>query len=330
MAQLGNTYESYDMKGIKEDLTDVIYNISPEETPFYTACKKTKASNTLHEWQTDTLRAAVTTNAHIEGDETSFEAATPSVRLGNRTQIFKNAVVVADTDDGLSKAGRAKEMAYQTLKIAKEQKRDIEATLLNNQASNGGSSSTTNPSTGAVTDGNARALAGVPAWIATNQQVGGATVAGSAGNGLGTTARTDGTGDLQELDQDDFDDVLQSIWTEGGNPYKVYLSPTNMNIALNFTGNNAQRNTVQRGEVANVVDIYMTPWGSVEFTPSRHVRGRDVLILQSDMWEVPVLRGTKNTELAKTGDATKRQVVTELTLCCKNEKANGGVFDTTG
>lgn len=325
MAQVGNTYESYDMKGIKEDLTDVIYNISPEETPFYTACKKTKASNTLHEWQTDALRAAVTTNAHVEGDETSFEAATPSVRLGNRTQIFKNAVVVADTDDGLSKAGRAKEMAYQTLKIAKEQKRDIEATLLNNQASNGGTSTTT-ASDGTVTAGNARALAGVPAWIKTNEEV----AISTAGNGLGTSARTDGTGTLQAFDQDDFDSVLQKIWTEGGNPDKVYLSPTNMNIALGFSGNNNQRNTVAQGEVANVVDIYMTPWGSVEFTPSRHVRGRDVLILQSDMWEVPVLRGTKNTELAKTGDATKRQVITELTLTCKNEKANGGVFDTTG
>lgn len=325
MSQLGNTYESYDMKGIKEDLTDVIYNISPEETPFYTACKKTKASNTLHEWQTDTLRAAVTTNKHIEGDETSFEAATPSVRLGNRTQIFKNAVIVADTDDGLSKAGRAKEMAYQTLKIAKEQKRDIEATLLNNQASSGGTSSTT-ANDGTVTDGTARQLAGVPAWIATNEENGGGSAA--APNGTGTNARTAGT--AQAFTQDDFDSVLQQIWTEGGNPDKVYLSPVNMNLALNFTGNTNQRQMVDAGEVNKVVDIYMTPWGSVEFTPSRHVRGEDVLILQSDMWEVPVLRGTKNTELAKTGDATKRQVVTELTLCCKNEKANGGVFDTQG
>ena len=325
MAQVGNTYESYDMKGIKEDLSDVIYNISPEETPFYTACKKTKAKNTLHEWQTDTLRAAVDDNAHVEGDETAFELATASVRLGNRTQIFKNAVVVADTDEGLSKAGRAKEMAYQTLKIAKEQKRDIEKSLFANNASDAGTASAA-----AGTGGTARVLAGVPAWIKTNEEVGGATSAGSAGNGLGTTARTDGTGTLQALTQDDFDSVMQQIWTEGGNPDKVYLSPVNMNAALNFTGNNNQRNTVETSKVAKVVDVYMTPWGSVEFTPSRQVRGRDVLILQSDMWEVPVLRGTKNTELAKTGDASKRQVVTELTLCCKNEKASGGVFDTTG
>lgn len=321
MAQVGNTYESYDMAGIKEDLSDVIYNISPEETPFYTACKKTKAKNTLHEWQTDSLRAAVATNAHVEGDETAFAAATPSVRLGNRTQIFKNAVVVADTDEGLSKAGRAKEMAYQTLKIAKEQKRDIEASLFANNAASAGTASVP-----AGTGGAARVLAGVPAWIATNEENGGGSAAAPTGDGSDT--RTAGT--AQDLTQDDFDSVMQQIWTEGGNPDKVYLSPVNMNVALGFSGNNNQRNTVETSKVAKVVDVYMTPWGSVEFTPSRQVRGSDVLILQSDMWEVPVLRGTKNTELAKTGDATKRQVVTELTLCCKNEKANGGVFDTNG
>ena len=107
MAQPGNTFDSYDAVGIKEDLSDVIYNISPEETPFYTKSRKTTASNTLHEWQTDSLRAS-TTNAHIEGDATTAEARTATTRLGNYTQIFKNAVVVPDTDEGLDKAGRAK------------------------------------------------------------------------------------------------------------------------------------------------------------------------------------------------------------------------------
>jgi hypothetical protein len=310
MTQVANTY---DMKGIKEDLQDVIYNITPDETPFYTACKKTKATSTLHEWQTDALRSSAD-NKHIEGDETTFTAPTASVRLNNRTQIFKNAVVIADTDEGLSKAGRAKEMAYQTLKIAREQKLDIEKALFANNAKVGGDSST------------ARELAGLGAWITTNTN--------KASNGTdptaadGTDPRNDGTD--RDFSQAFFDDVLQQIWTSGGNADKCYLSPTNMNIALGFTGNNNQRNTVSSGEVSKVVDLYMTPWGSIEFVPSRENRGDDVFILQSDMWEVPVLRGTKNTELAKTGDASKRQVVTELTLCAKNEASSGGVFDTNG
>jgi len=313
MTQVANTYDSYDMKGIKEDLQDVIYNITPDETPFYTACKKTKASSTLHEWQTDTLRNSAD-NKHVEGDETSFAEPTASVRLNNRTQIFKNAVVISDTDEGLSKAGRAKEMAYQTLKIAREQKLDIEKALFANNAKVTGSSSV------------ARELAGLGAWITTNTN--------KASNGTdptsadGTDPRNDGTD--RDFTQAMFDDVLQQIWTSGGNADKCYLSPTNMNIALGFEGNNNQRNTVSSGEVSKVVDLYMTPWGSIEFVPSRENRGDDVFILQSDMWEVPVLRGTKNTELAKTGDATKRQVVTELTLCAKNEASSGGVFDTNG
>ena len=121
MAQPTNTFDSYDAVGIREDLSDIITNISPEETPFYTKCRKTSASNTLVEWQTDALRSSAT-NAHIEGDDTTADAATATSRLNNRTQIFKNAVTVPDTDEGLDKAGRAREIAYQTLKIAKEQK----------------------------------------------------------------------------------------------------------------------------------------------------------------------------------------------------------------
>ena len=138
MAQPTNTFDSYDAVGIREDLQDVIYDISPEETPFYSKCAKVKAANTFHEWQTDALRSSAA-NAHIEGDDTTANAATATVRHGNYTQIFKNAVVIPDTDEGLNKAGRASEMAYQTLKIAKEQKLDIEKALFDNNARVAGS-----------------------------------------------------------------------------------------------------------------------------------------------------------------------------------------------
>ena len=315
MAIVTNTYQSADFKGIKEDLSDVIYNITPDDTPFYSACKKTKAKNTLVEWQTDTLRSSGV-NAHVEGDETAFAAATPTVRLNNRTQIVKDAVIIADTDEGLSKAGRAKEMAYQTLKIAREQKLDIEKALFANQAADAGNDSTT-----------PRLLAGLGAWVKTNTDL---DTTSGVDNAVGV-ARTDSSA-TRAFDEDDFNSVMQSIWTSGGNPDRVYLSPTNMNAALSFTGGGNSRRNIDAAKetVYNSVDVYVTPWGTVEFTPSREVRGKDVYILQSDMWEVAVLRGTKNTELAKTGDATKRQVVTELTLCSKNEAASGLVADTNG
>ena len=316
MAQPTNTLDSYDVKGIREDLSDVIYNISPEETPFYTACAKAKATNTFHEWQTDALRASAE-NAHIEGDDTVAESRGVTSRLGNYTQIFKNAVVIPGTDDGLNKAGRAREMAYQVLKIAKEQKLDIEKAMFANQARVAGSSSA------------ARKLAGVPAWLFTNTNF----QTGSSGadpTGDGTNARTD-DGTPTAFSQTKFDSVMQATWVSGGKPDSVYLSAFQMNVALGFTGNNNQRsNVVAEDEtVIKHMSVYVTPWGTVEFKPTRENRGRDVFILQDDMWAVGVLRSTRNEELAKTGDNEKRQVLTELTLVSRNEAANGAVYDNT-
>ena len=313
MAQNLNTLDSYDVRGIREDLSDIIYDVSPEETPFYSKTKKVSASNTYHEWQTDALRAAAD-NAHIEGDDTTADARTATVRLGNYAQIFKNAVVVPDTDEGLKKAGRGREMAYQIMKTAKEQKLDIEKALFANQARSAGSSVTP------------RRLAGVPAWLVTNTEF--ETNQGADPTGDGTNARTDDNTPVA-FSQTRFDPVMQAIWESGGDPDTVYLSAFQMNLALGFTGNNAQRNTVANGKVVKNMEVYVTPWGTVQWVPSRHNRSRDVFIMQSDMWAVGILRPTKNTELAKTGDNTKRQVVTELTLACLNEKASGAVYDNT-
>jgi hypothetical protein len=319
MAQPSNTFDSYDAKGIREDLEDVIYDISPEETPFYSMCKKVKATNTYHEWQTDALRSSAA-NAHIEGDATSAEARGATTRRGNYTQIFKNAVVVADTDEGLNKAGRAKEMAYQVLKIAKEQKLDIEKALFDNNARAAGDSST------------ARELAGAPAWIVSNVDFQDGN-SGANPTGDGTDARTD-DGTPTAFSQTKFDNVMQQIWESGGKPDVCFLSAFQMNKALGFTGMNNQRSTIGASvggtnAVINAVDVYVTPWGTVEFMPTRENRSRDVFIMQKDMWAVGVLRPTKNTQLAKTGDNTTRQVVTELTLVCKNEKSSGIIADNT-
>lgn len=314
MAQPANTFSSYDAIGIREDLSDKIYDVSPDETPFYSSVAKTKATNRSHEWQTDALRASAD-NAHIEGDDTVAEARSATVRLNNQTQIFKNAVIIPDTDEALDKAGRAGEMAYQIMKVAKEQKLDIEKALFANQAKVTGS------------DVAPRRLAGVPAWIKTNTNNVGA--GGSDPTGDGTNARTDGTATV--FTQADFDLTMQEIWDAGGKPDTVYLSSFQMNLALGFVGNNNQRSNLDASEnkVAKHMAVYITPWGTVTWTMARQNRGRDVWIMQKDMWAAAILRATKNTALAKTGDNEKRQVVTELTLVSRNEKASGGVVDCT-
>lgn len=313
MAQPVNTFDSYDMRGIKEDLQDIIYDISPEETPFYSSTAKVKASNAFHEWQTDALRASAD-NAHIEGDDTTPEARTATTRLGNYAQIFKNAVTIPGSDAGLSKAGRNSEMVYQVLKIAKEQKKDIEKALFANQARVGGS--------GTV----ARRLAGTGAWVNTNTDVGSG---GSDPTGDGTNARTDGT--QAAFSQTRFDNVMQQIWVAGGAPDSVYLSAFQMQVAQGFTGNNNQ-NSIIKAEGEKVIKhmaVYVTPWGTVTFKPTRENRSRDVWVMQNDMWKIGVRRPTFNSELAKTGDNDKRQVITELTLVCANEAAHGLIADCT-
>lgn len=249
MAQASNTFDSYDVEGIREDLSDVIYDISPEETPFYSKCAKVKATNTFHEWQTDSLRSSAS-NAHIEGDVTTAEARTATTRHGNYSQIFKNATVVPDTDEGLNKAGRAAEISYQMLKTAKEQKLDIEKALFDNNARVAGDASTP------------RELAGAPTWLITNTDFGSG---GADATGNGTDARTDGT--QAAFTQSRFDGVMQSIWEQGGNPDSVYLSAFQMNVALGFAGNNNQRSTIKAEDqrVIKHMDVYVTPkhlWAS--------------------------------------------------------------------
>lgn len=124
---------------------------------------------------------------------------------------------------------------------------------------------------------------------------------------------------------------MQAIWESGGNPDTVYLSAFQMNTALAFDGNNNQRSniTAESEKVIKHMSVYVTPWGTVKFVPSREQRGKDVFVIQDDMFEVAVLRPTKNEALAKDGDYEKRQVLTELTLVSKNEKASGAVYDCT-
>jgi len=312
MAQPTNTFDTYDAVGIREDLSNVIYNVSPDETPLLSSIAKVKATNTLHEWQTDTLRASAV-NAHIEGDNTAADAMVATTRLGNYTQIFKNAVVTSGTNDTVDAAGRGTAMSYEIVKVGQEQKLDMEKALMANQARVAGNGTT------------ARKLAGLGAWVKSN--VSNVGSGGSNPSGDGTGARTDGTATV--FSQADFDLAMQSIWTNGGKPDTVILSAYQMDKALGFTGNNNQRSTGASGKVENLLNVYMTPWGSVTFQPARENRSRDVWIIEKDKLALAALRPMKNQALAKTGDSEMRQVVGECTLVVRNEKALGLVADCT-
>lgn len=316
MAAPQNTYKTHGMTGIREDLSDTIYDISPTETPLVSAIDRVRAQNTYHEWQTDSLDAPVDDNAHVEGDDTVALAASPTNRLGNYTQIFKKAVTVSDTQSSVNKAGRGDEMAYQSLKRTRELKRDIEKSVFANKARNAGSANTP------------RIMAGLGAWVTTNTaNVGGG---GSDPVGDGTDARDDGS--ETALTQADFNTVMKDIWEEGGNPTMVFLSANQMEVATNFTGMNNQRSTIEASRsgdqtVVDALDVYVTNYGTVRFQPSRHCRDQDVWILDMSKWAIATLRPVRNKKLGDTGDNSKRQMVTELTFVSRNEAASGLVAD---
>ncbi len=313
MAQVTNTYSTYDAVGEREDLSDIIYSISPTDTPFMSGIAKENATAVFHEWQTDALAAAASDNYQIEGDEISFAAPSATTRLGNRTQISRKSVIVSGTLDSVSKAGRNNELAYQISKASKELKRDMETSLTANQA----------PVTG--DDSTARRLAGLESWIKTNTSKGGGS--GADPSTSGTNARTDGT--QRAFTEAQLKDVIKQCWDEGGDPSMIMLGSFNKQVLSGFTGGSTRFDPAENKRLVAAVDVYESDFGAMTVVPNRFSRSRSAYVIQPDMWGVAFLRDFQLMDLAKTGDATKQALLAEYTLVSKNEKASGGVFDLT-
>ncbi len=310
------TYQTYTAVGQREDLSDVIYNISPTETPLMSSIGKTKATATYHEWQTDALDAAALGGA-VEGADASTITASPTTRIGNRTQIFTKSVAVAGTLEAVDKAGRKSEKAYQLAKVSAELKRNIELTLLSNQVSSAGNSST------------ARTMGGLQAWLSTNGDFG---VGGSTGTG-GTTARTTGTD--RTFTEALLKTVNAEVYVAGGSPKVLMVNPNHKQVVSGFAGIAAQRYMAPADAPTTIVgaaDVYMSDFGTLSVVPNRFMNSTNsaadaAFIIDPDMLAVAYLRPFQTIELAKTGDSEKTQLLAELTLECKNEAACGIIAD---
>ena len=311
MAQPTNTFDTYDSVGEREDLSDVIYSISPTDTPFISSAAKTQATAVLHEWQTDSLAAASTSNAVIEGDEATLDAVTATSRLSNSSQIMDKTVVITGTQEAVDKAGRASELAYQIAKKAKELKRDMEATITGNQAEVTGDAST------------ARKLGSLGAWVASNDVFG----AGGASGSVGNTARTDGT--QRVFTEAQLKSVIKSVWNAGGDPSMIMVGPFNKQKLSGFTGNSTRFDAGADATLYTSVDVYASDFGQLQVVPNRFSRDRDAYVLDMNYWGIAFLRDFTMHELSKTGDSEKRQLLVEATLESRNEGASGLVADLT-
>jgi hypothetical protein len=313
MTQPAATYATNDMIGIREDLSDVIYNISPVEVPFQSMIPHVKATQMNHEWQTDSLTAAAA-NAVIEGDDVTADASTATVRLGNITQLSQKSARVTSRARAVNTAGRSDELIYQMeMKRARELKRDVETALLSNKIKVTGNDTT------------APELAGIGAWIAQNDDFG---AGGSSPSPVtGADARNDGT--QRVFTEDLLKNVMQLIFIEGGYPDVLMVGGFNRQIASSFT---IGKTVIQKAEDKTLhatFSVYASDFGDLKIIPNRFQRARDALVLQTDMWAFATLQDYHSFDLAKTGHSDARVIAVEYTLESRNEKASGGVFDLT-
>jgi len=315
MAIVTNTFTHFDAKGIRESLSDVIANISPEETPFQSNVGSKSVSNTYFEWQKDSLAAADAT-ARISGDDvSSFDSTSATTRVGNYTHILRRTVIVADNLEAVDKAGRDSELSYQIAKRGKELKRDIEAVLTDNNARVAGGT------------GTAPETAGLGAWIATNDDAAGD---GASPTGDGSDARTDGT--QRAFTEDMLKSVMSSVWTAGGNPSVLMVGAFNKQKVSGFAGIAAQRYMAPADGPTTIIgaaDVYMSDFGTLSVVPNRFQRARDAWVLDTEMAAVCNLRPIQKVDLAKTGDASKAMLIWEGGLEVSNEAAHGLIADLT-
>lgn len=312
MAQVSGTYSKYDAVGLREDLSDIIYNISPTDTPFMSSIAKSKATAVNHEWQLDSLAAASASNAQIEGNEVSFSAPSSTTRKGNVTQIATKSVIISGTLEAVNKAGRNSELAYQISKASKELKRDMETSLCDNNAQVAGDDST------------ARELSGIGSWLKTNQSIG---ASGAAPGTSGTDARTDGT--QRAFTEDQLKTVIKSVWDNGGDPSMVMVGSFNKQKLSGFTGGSTRFDPAENKRLVAAVDVYESDFGALQVTPNRFQRARDAFVLTPDLFAVAFLRDFSLEDLAKTGDAMKQFLLVEYTLESRNEAGSGIVADLT-
>ena len=312
------TYQTYTAIGQREDLSDVIYNISPTETPFLNSVGKTKATAVYHEWQTDSLAAVNVSNYAVEGATASDATIGVTTRVGNRTQISQKTIKISGTLDAVNKAGRKSEKAYQLAKASSEIKRDMEAILLSNQVASAGNSST------------ARVLGGLQAWLNTSYSGGTSGTAGS----LGTTARVTGTD--RAFTATLLNTVMQSAYTAGGSPTMLLVTPAQKVVASTFTGIATRYRDVpanQQAQIVNAADVYVSDFGVIQIVPDRFIPNSDsddtAFLLDTEMAAVAYLRPFQTNELAQVGDADLTQLLVEYTLEVKNEAAHGIISDLT-
>lgn len=320
MAVPTNTVSAHSAIGNREDLANVIYDISPTDTPLVSSIPRTKATGVFHELQTDALRAAAANRA-IEGNDATAKTFVATTRIGNYCQISEVTVSVSGTQRSVDSAGRADELSYQVARAGRELKRDMEYACSRNQASSAGGA------------GTARSLASIESWLATNKtSLGTGTAQTTPGYAAGVVAAPTDSSVAGTFTKAGLDAVIQACWNSGGEPTVIMVGPHNRTKISGFTGistlqtpANGNADTMLMG----AIDLYKSNFGTLKVVPNRFQRDQTALVLDMEYLGLATLRDISMYDLAKTGDADRKQMLVEYTLEVRNEAASGKVTDLT-
>ena len=319
MAVTANTNETYDVTTIREDLAPALASISPTETIFMSTIGTRNVDNTYFEWSEVDLAAAAA-NRQIEGDVgLSNTAPTNAVRKGNYTQISAKVVEVSSTNQAVNGVADAQTTAKQVAYKLSEMKRDMEKMLLDNVAGSAGAS------------GTARQTAGLPAFLTSNVSRGtsgaSGTTSGSGEAGYPDAAATDGT--QRAITEAILKNVIASCWDSGAEPSVVLCGSFNKQTISGFTGNATRYKEAEDSKLNAAIDVYISDFGELQIVPARHVRARDVFVLDPNYAAVAYLQTAKQEPLAKTGLSERRLISAEYGLQVTSQKAHGVVADCT-
>ena len=328
MAIAADTALTYSGKTIREDLSDVIYNIAPMDTPFLSGCAKTKAENTLFQWQTDTIQSGAA-NRHLEGDDSPAAlAVTQPVKLGNYCQISRYVLQTSGTDQVVNYAGRGKAQAYQLAKSGKRMKRDMELMLTSNTARVVGS------------DTLARATAGLPTWFHDDSFHGGGSTTGSAATGDGTDTMTNGAATAATTEAK-LKTIIKKVYDNGGQPDMLIVPATvkqtisglasvgSGSVSLGIPQRKTESGTGGATAIASV-DVYVSDFGTFKIVPDRNLAAdgpgsvaANVFVMDMDYWAIAWLRPFHTVNLAKQGDSVKQMLLAEYGLVSRNSASSG-------
>jgi len=325
VAVLNNTFQTTQAVGNREELSDVVSRITPEDTPIYTMISKGSCVSVHPEWETDELAAPIE-NIRAEGEEYTFNAITPPERLGNYTQIMRKDWIISNTQEVVDEAGRIQKRKYQKLKKGVELRKDLELAIVTNNASVGGAT---------------REFGGLPTWIETNVNRGGGGTNGGFNQGTGLTVAA-GNGSQRAFTKVILDDVMQQGYNSGANFASVVVSPYVKSVFVTFMSDNNVapfRYAVSNGDSNSIIanaDIYEGPFGKVMIKPNRVMAtsggvARNAFFIDTDMLSFLWLRKIQEDKgLAKTGDADKGVIIGEGTLKVHNERGIGVAADLYG